>query len=92
MKIKINQINPTNGIIPEILKNQFHYRKYKEFVGKSEIVIADMKEATWWNRPLAENTNQLLKLEPDGLYSFNLPIAWTYDKWKSNYNVIAFYL
>ena len=45
MKIKINQINPTNGLIPDILKNQFHYRKYKEFIGKSEIVIADMKEA-----------------------------------------------
>lgn len=88
MKVKINQINPTNGLIPDILKNQFHYRKYKEFIGKSEIVIADMKEATWWNRPLAENTNQLLKIESDGLYSFNLPIAWTYDKWKSNYNVI----
>lgn len=88
MKIKINQINPTNGLIPDILKNQFHYRKYKEFIGKSEIVIADMKEATWWNRPLTENTDQLLKIESDGLYSFNLPIAWTYDKWKSNYNVI----
>lgn len=88
MKVKINPINPSNGIVPDILKNQFHYRKYKEFVGNSSIEIADMKEATWWNRPLAENTDQLLKLESDGLYSFNLPIAFNYDKWKSNYNVL----
>lgn len=88
MKVKISQIYPSKGIFPDILKNQFHYRKYKEFIGNSEIVIADMKEATWWNRPLIENTNQLLKLESDGIYSFNLPLAFNYDKWKSNYNVL----
>lgn len=88
LKVKINPINPTNGIVPDILKNQFHYRKYKEFIGKSSVEIAEMKEATWWNRPLIEDTNKLLKLESDGLYSFNLPIAFKYDKWKSNYNVL----
>lgn len=88
LKVKINPINPTNGIVPDILKNQFHYRKHKEFIGKSSVEIAEMKEATWWNRPLIEDTNELLKLESDGLYSFNLPIAFKYDKWKSNYNVL----
>lgn len=88
MKVKIKPINPSNEIIPDILNHQFHFRKYKEFIGKSAIVIADMKEATWWNRPLIENTDCLLRKEVDNLYSFNLPIAWTGAKWKSNYNVL----
>ena len=86
-------IKITKGILApskgehSIIPNQFKWRTEKVFIGDSEIVIADNKEAIWWNRPLTSDT--MCKLEADGLYSYNLPF-WQGEKllFKTGYNVI----
>lgn len=88
MKVTIQKVNPSNNIIPPVLYNQFHFRKYKEFKGKSEVALGIIEEPLLWNRPLIEQTDQLLKLEYNNIYSFNLPFALTTQKWKSNYNIM----
>lgn len=87
-KIIIEKMSPSQNITPEILYNQFELRKNNVFVGKNQIVIADMQEAIWWNRPQKENTESLIKKETDGFYSYNLPLFLRHNKWKSNYNVL----
>ena len=72
-----------------IIPNQFIWRTEKQFIGNSSIVIADIQEAIWWNRPL--KSEAMCKLEDDGLYSYNLPF-WQRDKeqlvFKTGYNVL----
>lgn len=88
MKVTIQKVKPSNNIIPPVLYNQFHFRKYKEFKGKSEVALGIIEEPLLWNRPLIEQADQLLKLEDNNIYSFNLPFALTTQKWKSNYNIM----
>lgn len=88
MKVTIQRVNPSKNIIPPVVYNQFHFRKFNEFKGKSEIGVGIIEEPFFWNRPLTENTTELLKLEENNIYSFNLPFALTTQKWKSNYNIM----
>ena len=88
MKVTIQKVNPSNNIIPQVLYNQFHFRKYKEFKGKSEVALGIIEEPIFWNRPLTEQTDQLIKLEQNNIYSLNLPFALSTHKWKSNYNIM----
>ena len=87
-KIIIEDLAPSQNKIPEVLNNQFQYRKTGDIVGENQIVIANMLEPIWWNRPLAKNTTQLIGIEPDGLYSCNLPLFNPKLEWKAAYNVL----
>ncbi len=79
---------PSAGENPEILKKQFDWRNGVRYEGDNEIGFADIKENVWWNRPL--NSDVFVKQEEDGLWSYNLPLAWRQESvaWKANYNVL----
>ena len=79
---------PSKNQNPHIMFNQFQYRKTGEFIGGSEIAFALMEEPIWWNRPLPEDTTELVKLEPDGIYSYNFPLYIPKKAWKSDYNIL----
>lgn len=86
IKISIQPLAPSEGE-HSIVPNQFIWRTEKRFVGGNDIVIADIQEPIWWNRPLTSNI--LCKQEEDGLYSYNLPY-WGGNKllFKTGYNVL----
>ena len=88
VKFKTAVMAPSAGENPEILKKQFDWRNGVRYDGDNEIVFADIKENVWWNRPL--NSNVFVKQEDDGLWSYNLPLAWRQESvaWKANYNVL----
>lgn len=88
MKVNVHKevMRPSKNKIPEILQAQFSWRKTGLYNGDSEIVVADNQEAAWWNRPLESDT--LCKLEPDGIYSFNLPFIGGRDLYKTGYNIL----
>lgn len=79
---------PSKGINPEFIRLQFDWRNTGKYNGPSFIGIAEMEEPIWWNRPLESNT--FVKKEADGIYSYNLPLAWQEKNmaWKANYNVL----
>jgi len=81
-------MQPSKNKNPEILKKQFAWRNGEKYIGDNEIVFADIKEPVWWNRPL--NSDVFVKQEDDGLWSYNLPLAWRHESvaWKANYNVL----
>lgn len=79
---------PSKNLNPQIMKNQFVFRKTGNFVGQNEVVVALMEEPIWWNRPLKEDTEELVKLEQNGIYSYNLPLYNGAPNWKSNYNLL----
>ena len=87
-KIKISRaiMNPSENISPEMLERQFVYRQTGKFIGESEIVLADIKEPVWWNRPLKSET--LLKQESDGMFSYNLPYISHEESYKTGYNLL----
>ena len=88
IKFKTAIMAPSESENPEILKKQFDWRNGIKYAGESEIVFADIKENVWWNRPL--NSDVFVKQEEDGLWSYNLPLAWRQESvaWKANYNVL----
>ena len=88
IKFKTAIMAPSEDENPEILKKQFDWRNGLKYDGESEIVFADIKENVWWNRPL--NSDVFVKQEEDGLWSYNLPLAWRQESaaWKANYNVL----
>ena len=88
IKFKTAIMAPSESENPEILKKQFDWRNGIKYTGESEIVFADIKENVWWNRPL--NSDVFVKQEEDGLWSYNLPLAWRQESvaWKANYNVL----
>ena len=88
VKFKTAVMAPSKGEFGEILKKQFDWRNGLKYTGESEIVFADIKENVWWNRPL--NSDVFVKQEEDGLWSYNLPLAWRQESvaWKANYNVL----
>ncbi len=87
LNIEIAVLNPSKGITPQIVKDQFHWRKTHEYFGLNTIAIGDVKEPIWWNRPI--HTNILTKQEEDGLYSYDLPYIYTNRFFKSKYNVLV---
>ena len=88
VKFKTAVMAPSKGETGEILKKQFDWRNGLKYTGESEIVFADIKENVWWNRPL--NSDVFVKQEEDGLWSYNLQLAWRQESvaWKANYNVL----
>ena len=88
VKFKTAVMAPSKGETGEILKKQFDWRNGLKYEGENEIVFADIKENVWWNRPL--NSDVFVKQEEDGLWSYNLPLAWRQESaaWKANYNVL----
>lgn len=87
IKIKIEDINPSNNITPQILYDQFNWRKNHTYAGDSTITIINPLEPIWWNRPLSPDI--MLKKESDGLYSYNLPYIHNYNLYKTNYNILV---
>ena len=83
----VQKIQPSKNINPKILEDQFIWRKTFNYNGESTIQLGDVKEAVWWNRPL--KSEQVVKLEPDGLYSYNLPYIQTTLLIKSEYNLVV---
>ena len=77
---------PSKGLNPEIMEKQFIFRKTGVFDGENMVHIALMEEPIWWNRPLESDT--LCKLEPDGVYSYNLPFLWDRSFYKPGYNLL----
>lgn len=69
-----------------IIHNLFIWRTEKRFVGENRIDIMDIKEPVWWNRPYTSDV--FCKLEEDGLYSYNLPIASGENSFKTKYNYL----
>lgn len=88
-KFSILEVAPSKGITPQILQDQFQWRKdllWKS--SESQIAFGDVKECFWWNRPLGPNA--LVKQEADGLYSYNLPYIGPQNKlYKTEYNILV---
>ena len=61
----------SKDIIPYIMREQYKFRQTGDFNHNSMVVIADLEEPIWWNRP--EVSEVFSKKEDDGLYSLNFP-------------------
>lgn len=86
--IYVEDMCPSENKYPDIIDNQFKFRKYGEFTGDNVVAIADMGEALWWNRPQIEDTNAAWGWK-DEMPCCNLPIFLGKNKvWKSAYNVL----
>lgn len=66
------------------LVQQYIYRTTGKFEGDNEVYICDTQEPIWWNRPLV--SEYFVKLEEDGLWSYNLPLLENIPRYKTNYN------
>ena len=87
--IYVEDMHPTANKYPDIIENQFQFRKNNQFKGENVVAIADMGEAIWWNRPQVEDTEAAWGVHTDGLPCCNLPIFLGKNKtWKSAYNVL----
>lgn len=87
--IYVEDMHPSADKYPDIIENQFQFRKNNQFTGENVVAIADMGEAMWWNRPQIEDTNAAWGWSQDGLPCCNLPIFLGKNKvWKSAYNVL----
>ena len=86
-KIMIWPVSPSNNQNPSILYDQFIWRKSNKYNGESIIGIGDVKEPVWWNRPVT--SNEVVKQESDGLYSYNLPYIYRRNDIKQYYNILV---
>ena len=88
-KFEILEVAPSKNINPQIIKDQFNWRKTGEFKSPHNMIaFGDVKECFWWNRPVA--SKELVKLEADGLYSYNLPYIGPRSRmYKTNYNILV---
>lgn len=87
LTLEISKMAPSKGITPEVIKDQFNWRKSLKFNSKTNyITIIDIEEPVWWNRPLTSDT--LIKLETDGLWSYNLPYIGNHPDFKTGYNLL----
>ena len=86
--IYVEDMHPSANKYPDIIENQFQFRKNNRFTGENVVAIADMGEAMWWNRPQIENTETAWGWQGD-IPCCNLPIFLGKQKiWKSDYNVL----
>lgn len=83
--IRKDILSPSTGH-HSIIPWQYHWRKTGEFIGENSLAIMEPQEAVWWNRPL--DSDQMCKLESDGLYSYNLPFLGDKDIYKTGYNIL----
>lgn len=88
-KFSILEVCPSKDVNPQIIKDQFKWRKDWKFNSEyNMIAFGDVKECFWWNRPV--NPKELVKIEADGLYSYNLPyIGPTNRMYKTEYNILV---
>lgn len=89
-KLSVLPVAPSKGINPPLLQEQFDWRKTKVFKGPlNQINIGDVKECFWWNRPPESDT--LVKIDNEGLYSYNLPYIGNLEKtfYKTGYNILV---
>ena len=89
MEIRIEKLNPTENSYNSIIEYQFKFRKTGIFIGENLAAIGNVTAPLWWNRPLKEEADQIIKLEADNLYSINLPMLSEKNKWKKNYNILV---
>lgn len=88
IKIRIEDLSPRENK-NSILDDQFNWRKTGTFTGESIVSIVNPVEPVWWNRPL--DSDVLIKVEDDGLYSYNVPFAYRdvdRQSYKSGYNLL----
>jgi hypothetical protein len=79
---------PTKNQCPEIIEQLFQFRKHGNFVGNNVVIIGDMGEAVWWNRPQLEDTTAAWGTHL-GMPCCNLPISFgKAQTWKSQYNIL----
>ena len=88
-KFAVLEVAPSKGITPQIILDQFQWRKDLKFKSDtSMIAFGDVKECFWWNRPLT--SAHLVKVEADGLCSYNLPFVGSNEKsYKTKYNILV---
>lgn len=82
----VESMAPSQNLVPEIMCQQYEFRQTGQYTGANVVAIADLKEAIWWNRPASSDT--FLKLEPDGLFSFNFPYFGNIADFKTEYNTL----
>lgn len=84
-KVKVNVVGlqPSQGKHWNLVQ-QYLWRTKGIFEGDNEIYICDTLEPIWWNRPLV--SEYFVKLEDDGLWSYNLPLLENIPRYKTNYN------
>ena len=87
IEFKIFTLAPSKNITPQIVYDHFSWRKTHRYTGANTIQFGDVQEPIWWNRPL--KSNQVIKKEADGLYSYNLPYMHEIMFFKSNYNLLV---
>lgn len=89
MKIdfKIQILSPSKQLTPQIIYDQYNWRQTHCYTGVSTIQLGDVKEPIWWNRPLKSDT--AVKLEQDGLYSYNLPYINDHFFSKTSHNLLV---
>ena len=66
------------------LVQQYLWRTTGIFEGDNEVYICDTLEPIWWNRPIV--SEYFVKLEDDGLWSYNLPLLDNIPRYKTSYN------
>lgn len=85
----ILEVAPSQKITPQVLLDQFKWRKSKLWESSESIIaFGDVKECFWWNRPL--NPTKLVSQESDGLFSYNLPYIGPMSRvYKTEYNILV---
>lgn len=89
IEYKIEPMVISKNIVPYILQEQYKFRQTGEFNHNSMVVLMELEEPIWWNRP--EKAEVFTKQENDGLYSLNLPYFEPLsesNKFKLNYNLL----
>ena len=87
LRVNIETLALSKLAIPKVVVDQFYWRQTKIFKNKNWVTLADVKEATWWNRPL--HSEQLIKKEENGLWSLNLPYIFEKPDYKTGYNILV---
>lgn len=87
IKFSVEKMNPSQGVTPEVIQEQFKWRKSRQWESNiNYITIIDIEEPVWWNRP--SETTSMLKKEIDGLWSYNLPFLGNREDFKTKYNLL----
>lgn len=82
----IQPMIPSKNIIPQVIRDQFEFRRVGITPQSNNVTIITLEEPIWWNRPAESNC--LTKQESDGIYSLNLPYFGDTPDFKVNYNLL----
>lgn len=88
-KIKFEKydLEPSKNITPDIIYQHFNWRNDKLVTCNNIVAFGNVKEPIWWNRPYQSDI--VIKQEPDGLYSYNLPYIYRQNNIKTKYNLLV---